>query len=261
MISKKSIKIVSDIHLEFYKSINPVISKLNWSDNEDILILAGDIGKPFTDTYYNFLRYASLKFKHIILVAGNHEYWSSNKTHDALKLKLVELASKFKNVYFLDDASVILDGVKYIGATLWSDISKNSYEVKEGMNDYSKIKHYLGNGKNKMKKKIIPSQTLIWHNTSVEYLKKEIKDTEIPIIIVTHHLPSFQSLKGNSKDGMSSAYATNLEFMIKSPIKLWVHGHNHQTVDYNIGSTRVVCNPLGYPDEDSGYNSKLIVDV
>ena len=60
---------------------------------------------------------------------------------------------------------------------------------------------------------------------------------------------------------MSSAYATNLEFMIKSPIKLWVHGHNHQTVDYNIGSTRVVCNPLGYPDEDSGYNSKLIVDV
>jgi hypothetical protein len=27
---------------------------------------------------------------------------------------------------------------------------------------------------------------------------------------------------------------------------LWIHGHTHESCDYQIGRTRVVCNPYGY---------------
>ena len=47
---------------------------------------------------------------------------------------------------------------------------------------------------------------------------------------------------------MNGAYYSDLsEFILDRPcIKLWVHGHMHDTFDYMIGSTRVVCNPRGY---------------
>ena len=28
--------------------------------------------------------------------------------------------------------------------------------------------------------------------------------------------------------------------------RLWIHGHTHESFDYQIGKTRVVCNPRGY---------------
>jgi hypothetical protein len=31
--------------------------------------------------------------------------------------------------------------------------------------------------------------------------------------------------------------------------KLWIHGHSHDRCDYLLGKTRVVANPLGYPNE------------
>jgi len=31
--------------------------------------------------------------------------------------------------------------------------------------------------------------------------------------------------------------------------RLWLHGHTHSPRDYVIGTTRVVCNPRGYPHE------------
>lgn len=29
---------------------------------------------------------------------------------------------------------------------------------------------------------------------------------------------------------------------------LWIYGHTHESVDFNIGGTRIVSNPRGYPD-------------
>jgi hypothetical protein len=29
-------------------------------------------------------------------------------------------------------------------------------------------------------------------------------------------------------------------------VDLWVHGHTHDSFDYRVGTTRVLCNPRGY---------------
>ena len=61
---------------------------------------------------------------------------------------------------------------------------------------------------------------------------------------------------------MDAAYASNLEALIEARgPALWVHGHIHTSSDYRIGATRVVCNPRGYPDIESGFNASFTVDL
>ncbi len=36
------------------------------------------------------------------------------------------------------------------------------------------------------------------------------------------------------------------ELILKRQPALWVHGHTHDSADYHLGSTHVVCNPFGY---------------
>jgi hypothetical protein len=47
---------------------------------------------------------------------------------------------------------------------------------------------------------------------------------------------------------MNGAFHSDLsDFILDRPhIKLWTHGHMHNTSDYLVGNTRVVCNPRGY---------------
>jgi Icc-related predicted phosphoesterase len=64
------------------------------------------------------------------------------------------------------------------------------------------------------------------------------------------------------KDPVDAAYASNLEALIEAHgPTLWVHGHIHTCSDYRIENTRIVCNPRGYPDVESGFNASFIVDL
>ncbi len=42
---------------------------------------------------------------------------------------------------------------------------------------------------------------------------------------------------------------------------LWVHGHTHDSCDYHVGATRVVCNPKGYEYENKAFDPELVVRV
>ena len=66
-----------------------------------------------------------------------------------------------------------------------------------------------------------------------------------PTVIVTHHLPSMQSVAARFKNDVpSAAYASHLdELVANSNAALWIHGHAHNSSDYVIGGTRVLCNP------------------
>ena len=47
------------------------------------------------------------------------------------------------------------------------------------------------------------------------------------------------------------AYASDVESIIyEHEPTLWIHGHIHDTRDYMIGNTRILCNPRGYPRKD-----------
>jgi hypothetical protein len=127
------------------------------------------------------------------------------------------------------------------------------------MNDYKKIRV------SPTYKKCRPSFTVAWHNHSKKWLSKEIqKSEESRIVVVTHHAPSILSIREKDRnDPLRAAYASNMDdFISSSKVTLWVHGHIHTASDYHVGETRIICNPLGYPDMPKrGFNPELMVEI
>jgi hypothetical protein len=84
-----------------------------------------------------------------------------------------------------------------------------------------------------------------------------------PTVIVTHHAPSLRSCNPAYRDHpVTAAYVSDLEWMLDGRAALWVHGHTHLCVDYEIGGTRVVANQRGYPhDGVEGFDPGLVLDV
>jgi Icc-related predicted phosphoesterase len=74
-----------------------------------------------------------------------------------------------------------------------------------------------------------------------------------PFVVITHHAPSFVSVPEYYKHDhlMNGGYASDLseDILDNENIKVWVHGHMHDPVDYKIGETRILANPRGYPGE------------
>lgn len=271
------IKLLSDLHNEMQnKNGDYVVFKYEsqGTEHEEILILAGDIGtlkaSEIDHTMFDFIDELSDIFKHVILVTGNHEYYGSlyNKVNEMLLTgtyaKSFERLGWKDNVHFLQKDSVEIDGVTFIGSTLWTDFDNHNpltmHDARTWMNDYKKI---TINDKG-IYRKLQPFDTLSFHYEQRDFIFKELERLKgQKVVVCTHHLPSFQSIgecyAGNPLNG---AYASNLDDLIieHGPI-LWVHGHTHQNHDYMIGNTRIVSNPRGYFDENPRFDQHLTLEI
>jgi len=269
-----AVTIVSDLHLEFggITITNP--------QKADVLILSGDIMIAdkisatevktadryiHTQRYKEFFDRVSLEFKHVVYVAGNHEFYGGkwNKSLDDIREFLVN----YPNVYFLEGEMIELDDVVYMGGTLWTDMNKGDpltlHSTRDLMTDFSIIRNdVLGY------RKLSPADTVIRHRKTLQYFKfiaQEHKDKKI--VMVGHHAPHQKSISPRYADQflMNGAYASDLsEFILDHPqIKLVTHGHMHNSTDYMIGDTRVICNPRGYTPDDlnNEFNEYLTVEV
>jgi len=167
-------------------------------------------------------------------------------------------------VILAGDIHVKDKGLKWIIRQLWSDMelsgdrSTAMSEAAEGMNDY----HLIWN--NETNRKLTPKETVAWHKQSAKKLR-EFLETGDPSksVVVTHSVPSIQSIPERFRDhALVPAFASNMENLIQkfSP-RLWIHGHTHDSFDYHIGKTRILCNPRGYvPDAyNADFDEKMIV--
>ena len=174
-----------------------------------------------------------------------------------------DLLGYLSNLYILDKDSVILNGVIFVGGTLWTDMNKEDpvtmMQIRGYMNDYrtinnsARVSHFRdadGNSHSRVAR-MIPEDTVDDHKQTLEAIKKAIDmNKDRKIVVVGHHAPSKQSTKPQYERDVivNGAYSSDLsEFILDNPqIKLWTHGHTHDVFDYMIGSTRVLCNPRGY---------------
>jgi Icc-related predicted phosphoesterase len=101
------------------------------------------------------------------------------------------------------------------------------------------------------------------HQDSRRFIETALKSDPIPTVVVTHHLPHARSVPARFKgDLLNAAYASDLSQVIEEQQPaLWVHGHTHDSAEYLIGNTRVICNPRGYEDENGSFNPGLMVTV
>jgi predicted phosphodiesterase len=132
--------ISSDLHLEFAK-FSPVWNGLRIDEGVDVVVLAGDICEGTQG-----IRWARETFitKEIVYIAGNHEYY--DRHWEALQQDMRSTATRM-DVHFLDQDSVELFGVRFLGATLWTDFAlfgkekkpTAMFEAERYMNDYKCI--------------------------------------------------------------------------------------------------------------------------
>lgn len=136
------IQVASDLHIEFKQ--RPDFDKLVAPTSASILILAGDIGSPKQPSYGAFLGAMAARYEHVLVIAGNHEYYGGTSpdapTMADLALLMRGACAPYANVRLLDDESVVIDGVRYVGSTLWSRIPEAlARRCAKDDNDY----HYI----------------------------------------------------------------------------------------------------------------------
>lgn len=281
------IQIVSDLHLEFSDV------DITNAENVDVLILAGDImvaevlhDFPHDSRYTvdnpsfhrspshssairfrNFLQRCSDRFPHVIYIMGNHEFYHG-KFFASIDYMRAECL-RYPNVHMLENDTKIINDVLFVGGTLWTSLNNGDpitcYTAGTSMNDYFQIRN-----DQRSFARLRPDDTIIRHRQTLNCFKTVLDlNPDIKCVVVGHHAPSALSIapKYVTTNNLNDAYCTDLtNFILDRPqIKLWVHGHMHNVSDYMIGSTRVICNPRGYVDnnhaQDTGWNSNLVVDI
>lgn len=213
----------------------------------DVCICAGNV---MTGELRESVRWLGDRISHympVIMVPGNREYYRGSL--DEGFVLGVELATKYPNLHVLDKDSVDLRGVRFVGATLWTDFDlfsdrRNSMKIAgTHVEDFRRIELSRH-----------PRRRLSPRKSAGMHLQAKQKISEIlhrgyhgPTVVITHHAPH-QSLL--AADALSPAHASVLDdIMERFQPNLWVHGHLPNRCDYYVNRTRVLSNPRGHlPD-------------
>lgn len=243
------IQYVSDIHLEFLQKPPKIIPRA------DILCLLGDIGYPYSNIYKQFLTEMNSMFKKVFLISGNHEYYNlgPNKGKSIIQIddqiEHVIKSNNLCNISYLNYSYEDYEGYRFVGTTLWSYISDPNYLV----NDFDQIINMNINLYNE------------FHNIACEYIAETIIESELPIVMLTHHLPSYDLIddkfKVSSMNKFNQCFASDCCKFFVPPVKLWLYGHTHKPKVSNINGIKFGCNPLGYPNENNPINIIYVVEL
>jgi Calcineurin-like phosphoesterase len=250
--------VLSDLHLEFSDFQVPVGTAC------DVALLAGDIVSPGSRTAAWIRRCSVLRRARAVLhVAGNHEFYDTT-----LQDELVRLCARRDEaeppLHFLHCDSRVIDGVRFLGCTLWtdfalridtptgpcSDVVRGMQASRGGMVDYRTIDFRDADAASPAAtwRKLKPEDTAVLHRQQRAWLEGALAEPfDGPTVVITHHGPHRASLAPRfADDWVSTAFINELPAHFFDVPVLWVHGHTHTSFDYRVGNCRVLCNPRGY---------------
>lgn len=238
--------IYSDLHLEFLRNereMNGLMDTLVPEREVDLVILAGDISAS-SQLIKVLGRFCEI-FPQVVFVAGNHEFYGSSFP----EVRSVLDSIWHSNFHFLDNTFVEISGLRFVGTTLWfPDHPTNIYYSKR-LSDFHRIEDFRFHVYEENKR-------------AVDFLAETVRPDDI---VVTHHLPSWQSIAERFRgDALNRFFLCSMDKLIaeKKP-QIWFHGHTHDSFDYVLDQTRVVCNPLGYPkrDENPYFKKPFLLEI
>jgi Icc-related predicted phosphoesterase len=222
------IGVISDIHQEMH------ISPVRIESDCDILVIAGDLTSG--GQLQQELSALGDRFKNVVYVPGNHEFYGYNfKTILNVRDNLPD------NVHYLYNEAKIIDGIRFVGTTLWFPNDPMNFSFERLLNDFKLIPNFR-------------SWVYSENTKAQKFLNSHVKDGDF---VVTHHLPSHL--------GVASRYVgSQLNRFFVSPVqenlfakaKVWNFGHTHDYVNLKHMNCQLICNPYGYksrPVNEDGF--------
>lgn len=245
--------VLSDLHIES-RPMSVEIDGRRIDDGADVVVLPGDVHEGVQAPIW---ARSAFPDKEIVLVAGNHEFYGRYWVRNLRKIREKSLQL---GIHFLENEAVELFGFRFLGSTFWTDYElygvaqrqESMSKALELMTDYRRIKLDRKPDENAdwrefRSPKLVPELVRRRHLQSAQWLDRElVRSGPAKTIVVTHHPPLAQSVPEQFVgDVLSPAYASNLPSLVGRS-RLWIHGHIHDSLDYQHGATRVICNPRGY---------------
>lgn len=260
------IQVMSDLHLDADR-------RYRIADEADAVVIAGDICNNLPEKGFieAVIRECGESNQQLIYVTGNHEYYRSDL--DTVEDFLVGLSAEHDHFHALgktQDAAVI-DGYHFIGDTLWSGFygasGRNKDDVKSAVAEYINDFILIHDTDDEVGDFTTDTCERL-HHEAVERLNRLMKDRDnSKTVVVTHFAPSFKSIHPKYQQDpisivLNDYFANALDDRILEwKPSLWIHGHTHTPFDYNIGETRVLCNPKGYGNENPSFDDQLIIEL
>lgn len=246
---------ISDTHLEHGPM--PDTYKV---PNCDVVILAGDISNGSGGVAWAMKTFT----QPVIYVPGNHETWGRRQIRtNTAQMKEVAEGS---NVHVLNNDTVIVEGVRFIGATMWTDFNLYGNAPLIMISACTADSEQISSD-DRPGDSLTAEDMIREHMYSRFFINEELaKPFDGKTVVVTHHAPSSLSIHPmyEREEKLNPAYASRLEdLMLDHNPELWIHGHTHNNFDYEIGNTRVVCNPRGYVGHhlNPNFDPELLIEI
>ncbi len=272
------LQLLSDLHLEVDPSFVPQAAP-----DADMLVLAGDIGAlPDTPMARHgrpdwCLTRFSPKLGNwpvpVIFLPGNHEFDGQDfdECHAALREHIESLG-----MIWLEKEALVIDGVRLIGTTLWTDFDALSdwpdnapgamtYNLKMREKAFRAADFYLSKAAttrygqpfdaNAVRDEALICQTWLREQLAQPFAGKTT--------VITHFAPSLKS--HDPRYGLTpgtAGFCSALDDLV-AQADVWLHGHLHCASRYSIGKCRVIANPLGYlkRGEQVGFEAGLAIEI
>jgi Icc-related predicted phosphoesterase len=240
--------ILSDLHLETDPAFRTPFC------DADVLILAGDIA-PGIGGLSAFANHST----GVVYVPGNHEYYDAD--YNTMRPRLREFARQ-AGIHLLDCDEYQLGGVRFLGTTLWTDFRVYGDGRLPEAFAYALPRVVDFRAIQLAGKPLVPRDTIGFNADAVQWLGERL-DTVFggPTVVVTHHAPHPLSIHPRWHDNLiNPAFVSDLSRLM-GKAALWVHGHTHDSSDYQVLGTRVICNPKGYGMENKAFRPDLVVTL
>jgi predicted phosphodiesterase len=260
------LQLASDLHLER----DP---RFQLQPAAPTLVLAGDVGSyqagsRLSEPDWGLGRFAQ-GWDKVLYVPGNHEYdgqpWP--ETRDRLRESTERLG-----LIWLDREVRVLDGVRFIGCTLWADFdllvdpnSSMAQQLKARDKAFRAANFYLRRYSaleagapmlaERLRELALADQAWLREALAQPFDGKTV--------VVTHFAPSSRSADPRYGLAPGTAGFCNALDDLLPLADLWLHGHLHCAQDYRVGRCRVVANPLGYAlkGEQQGFRPACVLEA
>jgi len=265
------LQLLSDLHLESHPSF-----EVAPAPGADLLVLAGDVGSYQAGSKLDGDRYGLERFSPrygwptpVLYVPGNHEY--DNDDLDAVHLRLRSICDEL-GIQWLESETLVIDGVRFIGSTLWADFDAlvdpaepMAEQLKKRGKAMRAANYYLSTcGTTRHGQPFLAEELREQSLVSQAWLRQALaRPFDGTTVAVTHFAPSLAS--ADPRYGLTpgtAGFCNSLDELLPLA-QLWLHGHLHCAFDYRKDGCRVVANPLGYRSkgEQEGFRPQMLIEV